>query len=202
MPDQIQFDKSGLIRKSDIPCTSAIKGGICHADCCRIVIIPFLQYFYDALAHKRYCEPDYEFRVAELVYPYRDDTICVFLNQERNECNVYPIRPQVCSGYGTTEQCRHFTASGKRLTRAEKRAGDYETQESIKRDFELLKRMWRKARSSGRPDHEIVNESLTSQAAYTEVKSLATPEMGIRLLQKMAPWMVVDMDDAKTGGGK
>lgn len=200
MPDRLQFDKDELIPKSDIPCTNAIKGGICHADCCRIVIIPFLQFFYDSLAHRRCCEPDEEFRVAELVYPYREDTICVFLNQEKNLCSIYPIRPQVCSRYGTTEQCRHFTAKGKRLTRAEKRDGDYETQESVKRDFELLKRVWRKARSGGRPDHEIVNDSYNSQAAYTEVRSLATPEMGIRMLQKIAPWMVIDMDDPKNGG--
>jgi len=153
-----------------------------------VSIIPFLRFFYDRLGEQRFCEPDELVELPEVVYPYRYDAICVFLNQVTNRCNIYPLRPQICSVFGRKTQCFHYNSDGYRLTRAEKRSGDYDTRDSAVAGIEGLKKVLRG--KERRTDEEIMADK-----RFIELRSLATPELTIRVLQKIAPWMVLDVEE-------
>ncbi len=193
--------------KCNIPCDDAIKTGVCRADCCRTVSITFLQHFYDSLSGRRYCEPDDEFRYCDLIRVFREDCICVFLDQEINRCNIYDLRPQVCSEYGKTSKCLHFTPDGRRLTKKEKRLGhrkkEYDTQAELINGHKALKSAWNGVRRAGKADVDVVNESAYQQRVYTELRSLATPAVAIKALRQICPDMVEDVRGTEllTGGG-
>lgn len=177
---------------SNIPCLEAIKNDICRADCCRVVCVPFLKLFYDGLGQKRYCEPDELIDFGEIVYAYRSDLICVFLHQEKNSCNIYPLRPQVCSTYARKYNCFHYKASGEKLTRAERRAGDQDTKEGLSVRVNSMRKELARARKEGKSIQDMIK---ANPVIYAEMYSLATPEVGILLLREIAPWMVVEAEE-------
>lgn len=181
-----------------IDCISANDQGICNAECCRNVVIPFHQVFYYGFQGHRYREPESEFRMGEVITPYREDTTCLFLDQD-NRCGIYEMRPQVCELYGVKSGCFHFNEEGKPLTRAQKkrkeRNGDFETGEDMKVQFHLMRQLWEKRKATGMSDVEIISQNDESMELYAKLKSLATPIKAINMLQKMRPDMVKEVDE-------
>lgn len=180
------------IPQCKIPCLEAIDQGVCHADCCKVAIVPFMQRIYRDLARFRQCEPEREVFFAEIVYPYREDATCVFLNRITNRCNIYHLRPQICANFGITAQCFHYTEEGKKLTRAEKRRGDYDTRESVKHGVELFEKVMKMQRQRLGSDESIVKATPVSQAEYAILRSWALPLSVIVARQFLDPDSVID----------
>jgi Fe-S-cluster containining protein len=149
---------------------------------------------YEMLRGKRYSEPDEVVEFIDIVYPYRHDLICVFLNQKTNLCNIYPIRPQLCSAFGRKSNCFHYTSSGRRLTRAEKRSGNCDTREGVISDIEAFKKALEMKGERG-----VKEGARANPEKYAEIYSLAMPEMTIRAIQMIAPSMVIDLDAHREG---
>ena len=181
---------------NNIPCLQAIKNGICHADCCRMTIIPFMSKAYELLFQYAYCMPDEILKMYDIIYPMREDLICIFLDQDTNMCRIYPMRPSICNNYGSgtvnnTHNCLHYNCNGTPLTRTQRRnlKRTHDTHESVRKDYELLKAAIKK---NGLPDESLLNKIQIVE--LMNIRSFALPTMTAEYIMENHPEMVVDLN--------
>lgn len=109
--------------KVRIPCITAIKRGMCKADCCGPIPFPASAYY--QLKHLANVEPTVEVRSDDgnYVFPIAEDLKCVFLDRQSYQCSIYDQRPDICRKYGLIEglPCPCFKMSGAVRSRAERR---------------------------------------------------------------------------------
>jgi Fe-S-cluster containining protein len=173
------------------PCLTAIEHGLCKADCCRQVVIPFMRINYDNMRDSMYKEPDGLLYFYDLVFPYSEDLICVYLNQDTNLCQIYDFRPQTCSLYGRTANCVNYDKSDKfiPIKKRKLKRYDVETRKEVMAELLGLQRL---LSSYQQPPEESLLPSQMLRLA--EMRSRATPVMFIKALQYVSPNLVKDVD--------
>jgi len=170
----------------------------CKSDCCRVVCIPFIKYVYDNLKKYQYSEPDEILILGDFVYPFRIDTHCIYLNQELNKCNIYPLRPQICANYGTEFGCLYFNPDGSKLTRNQRRQINrtHDSNESTTKEFRELQRLVKKY---GTNNFILNNGKIKASNNLTLLRSLAMPKMSIDFMAKFHPELIEEYDVLQHG---
>ena len=165
---------------SKIPCELAINNGICKADCCRVVCIPFLKKFYDINFHRMKRKPEEIIELGNILYLFRQDTTCVYLDDETNKCNIYEDRPFLCACYGCIYGCLHYDRYGSLLSsgKRKRKMQTHDSNESVIKQFEQLKQATK------------IGYFKTNTESYKVLVSDATPISIIKIVAEKIPNLI------------